>query len=73
MAYKYKIIFSKVSTLHVYNVIHKYDVICILKTYLDSAAQDNNLSSNGYNLIKADHPNDVKQGGVCLYFKKSLN
>ena len=28
-----------------YIVIHKYDVMYILKTYLDSTVQDNNLSS----------------------------
>ena len=26
----------------------------------------------GYNLIRADHPDNIKRGGVCLYFKKSL-
>ena len=25
----------------------------------------------GYNLIRADHPDNIKRG-VCLYFKKSL-
>ena len=27
---------------------------------------------DGYNLIRADHPNDVKRGGVCVYVKNSL-
>ena len=26
----------------------------------------------GYNLIRADHPDNIKRGGICLYFKKSL-
>ena len=26
----------------------------------------------GYNLIRADHPDNIKREGVCLYFKKSL-
>ena len=26
----------------------------------------------GYNLIRADHPDNIKRGGVFLYFKKSL-
>ena len=26
----------------------------------------------GYNLIRADHPDNIKRGGVCLYFKKTL-
>ena len=63
---------NKLTLLAAYNVIHKYYVICIPETYLDSPVQDNNLSINGYNLIRADHPNDVKQVGVCLYFKESV-
>ena len=27
---------------------------------------------NGYNLMKADDPNYVKEGGICLYCKESL-
>ena len=26
----------------------------------------------GYNLIRAEHPVNVKFGGVCIYFRKSL-
>ena len=26
----------------------------------------------GYNIIRADHPANVKLGGVCIYFRKSL-
>ena len=26
----------------------------------------------GYNVIRADHPDKIKRGGVCLYFKMSL-
>ena len=33
---------------------------------------DHNLSIQGYSLIRADHPDDVKRGGVCLYFKENL-
>ena len=25
-----------------------------------------------YNLVRADHPNNVKRGGVCIYYKESL-
>ena len=30
------------------------------------------LHMEGYNLIRADHPGNMKREGVCLYFKKSL-
>ena len=26
----------------------------------------------GYKLVRADHPGNVKRGGVCIYFKESL-
>ena len=30
------------------------------------------LEIDGYNLIRADHPNNTKRGGVCIYYKESL-
>ena len=30
------------------------------------------MSLQGYNLIRADHLDDVKRGGVCVYVKDSL-
>ena len=33
---------------------------------------DNSLQIEGYNLVRADHPNDVKRGGVCIYYRESL-
>ena len=27
---------------------------------------------NGYSLLRADHPNDIKQWGLCICFKESL-
>ena len=30
------------------------------------------LKIDGYNLVRADHPNDTKRGGVCIYYKESL-
>ena len=65
---------NKLSMLEAYNVAHKYDVICISESYLDSTVplHDNSLSLNGYNLPCADHP-DVKRGGVCMYYKENLS
>ena len=31
-----------------------------------------NMQINGYSLLRADHPNNIKRGGVCIYFKESL-
>ena len=65
---------DKISLLTAYNTIHQYDVICVSETFLDSSVSldDRNLSIQGYILIRADHPDDVKRGGVCLYFKENL-
>ena len=33
---------------------------------------DDSLFLNGYKLVRADNPSDLKRGGVCIYFKESL-
>ena len=64
----------KVSLLRAYISTHKFDVTCIFETYLDSntSDDDNNLNIAGYNLIRADHPSNTKQGAICIYYKHSL-
>ena len=61
----------KVSLLRAYISNHKFDVICIYETYLDSDTSDDdgNLKIAGYNLIRADHPSNTKRGSVCIYYK----
>ena len=65
---------KKISLLAAYNSIYRYDIICISESFLDSTISDddNIFHMEGYNLIRADHPDNIKRGGVCLYFKKSL-
>ena len=66
--------FSKLSLHFSYDSIYNYDLICLSETFLDSSflPDDSRLSMSDYNLIRADHPNDVKRGGVCVYVKNSL-
>ena len=66
--------FVKVSLLEAYNAIHKFDRICLSETFLNSFLQndDDSLVLNGYKLVRADNPSDLKRGGVCIYFKESL-
>ena len=52
--------------------MYKHDFICLSETYLDSSTPDSLLEIDGYNLIRADHPDNIKRGGVCIYYKKSL-
>ena len=64
----------KLTSIAAYNSVHKYDFICISETYLDSSVQsdDRNISVNGYNLIRADHPSNNKRDGVCIYYRESF-
>ena len=66
--------FAKVSSLKAYNAVHRYDIICISKTFLDTSISSNDpsLVLDGYTIIRADNPMDLKKGGVCIYFKETL-
>ena len=67
-------IFIKVSFLTAYNSIHKFDIVCLSETCLNSETLSNteNLNVPVYNLIRADHLSNTKRGGVRIYFKESL-
>ena len=54
--------------------MYRYDIICTSESFLDSTTSDDDiiLHMEGYNLIRAGHPDNIKREGVCLYFKKSL-
>ena len=66
--------YSKLFLLKAYISVHKFDIICLSETYLDSTVSldDVNLVSSGYNLTCSDHPSNTKGGGVCLYYKNYL-
>ena len=66
--------YSKLFLLKTYNSFHKFDIISLLKTYLDSSVllEDDNLVILGYNLVLYDHSSKTKRGGVCLYCKNYL-
>ena len=66
--------FAKVSALKAFKVTEKFDFTCLSESYLDStiSSDDSSLSLDGYNLIRADHPKNIKQGGVCIYYRETL-
>ena len=66
--------FLKVKLLAAYNVMHKFDIICISESYLnsDTSSSDGNLNIPGYNMSGADHPSGNRRRGVCIYYKASL-
>ena len=60
--------------LKAYVAIHKFDIICLSETYLDSttSSDDDNLAILEYNLMRSDHPSNNKHGGVCICYKHFL-
>ena len=66
--------FVKLSQLEAYNTVHSYDLICLSETWLDSTTsiKSTDLSLKGYNLHRVDDPDNVKKGGVCVYYKETL-
>ena len=66
--------YSKLFLLTSYNCLHKFNIIYLSETYLDSNTplNDDNLEISGYTLVRSDHPSNTKRGGVCLYYKNNL-
>ena len=52
--------------------MHKLDLICLSEISLDSSVDDGLLEVDRYNLVRADHPNNTKRGGVYIYYKELL-
>ena len=64
--------FSKLTQLEAYISSYKNDFICSSETLLDSSTPDNLVDIQEYNLVRADHPDNTKRGGVCIYYKESV-
>ena len=66
--------YSKLFLLNAYIILHKFYIICLSETYLDSTTptDDDKLQIPGYTLIRSDHPSNTERGGVCMYYKSSL-
>ena len=64
--------FLKLSQLKAYISTYKHDFICLSETYLDSSTPENLIDIEGYNLVRADHQDNNKRGGVCIYYIESL-
>ena len=64
--------FTKLPLLRAYVSVHKFDIICLSETYLDSSIDDVSLEISGYYLIRSDHPSNKRRGGICIYYKNFL-
>ena len=66
--------FAKVQLLKAYLAVHKFDILCLSETYLNSSfpLDDGNLDIPGYVMVRADDPGNSKRGGVCMQYKNCL-
>ena len=57
--------------------MHKFDIICIFKSYLNSDTSGTpsagNLNIPGYNISRADHPSGNRRRGFSIYYNESLS
>ena len=61
--------FSKLSQLKAST--YKHDFVCLSETYLSSSTPSD-IIDTGYKLVHSHHPDNIKRGGICIYYKKSL-
>ena len=66
--------FSKISLIQSHALSYNIDIIFLSETFLDSSIETNNPKLNipGYNLLRSDHPSNIKRGGVCMFYKDYL-
>ena len=66
--------FIKAPLVEAFITSNIFNLVCLSETFLDSTIpnDDVNIQINGYSLLRAYHPNDIKRGGVCICFKESL-
>ena len=65
--------FLKLSQLKAYISTYKHDFICLSETYLDSSTPSNITDIEGCKLVRSDHPDNIKRGGVCIYYKEPIS
>ena len=66
--------FSNPFLLEAYNVQHKFDMICLSQTFLDTSipTNDERLNMRGYKVIRANNPSDNKKGYVGIICEQFL-
>ena len=67
--------YLKVSQLQAFNLVHKFEILCISETHIDSSVSkdDNALSIERYSIIRADHPSNTTRGDVCIYYNDKIS
>ena len=64
----------KFEGLTAYNIMHKFDIISVSESYLnsDTLSSNDNLNILGHNMSRADHLPRNRRGGVSICYKESL-
>ena len=64
----------KISLIEAYNSLHRFDVIAISESMLDSSVSNDDIFIEGLSreIFRSDHPSNTKLGGICLYFREGL-
>ena len=68
----FSVIFKNWKFLKSFVALNKFQVIYISKTFLNNTYEDKDLILNGYSLLWVEHPNNVKTGEFCIYYKETL-
>ena len=55
--------FAKISLIQSHALSYNIDIIFLSKTFLNIP---------GYNLLRSDHPSNIKRRGVCMFYKDYL-
>ena len=64
--------FSRADLLKAHNALHKYDIISICETSLNDTVLIPEKMLENYKFISCNNPNNIKHGGVGLFYKDSL-
>ena len=64
----------KKQLIEVYDAIHKYDIVAVSESMLDSTIKNDDIFIEGFSkdIYRSDHPSNTKLGGVCLYYRDEL-
>ena len=63
--------FSKLTLLEAYSMKYNFEITCLSEKHLDSSIQhdDERLYLSGWNLVRADNPDNNKRVGIGVSFK----
>lgn len=66
--------FVKAPLMKAFIAAHNFDNVCLSRTFLVATIPqiDGHIDINSQPLLTVNHLNNIKQEGVCMYFKESV-